>query len=651
MKELKNKDLVIFGGKGGTGKTTCSTASGIHLADQENMTVLTASVDPAGSLGDSLEFDVGNTPKSVPGVEGLFAVELDAEALIENYREEFRGYISQLLERGTYLDSSDISHLLDLPLPGIDEVTAVLKLNDFYRQDRYDAIILDTPPAGHMVNLLNLPGQMLDWLDVLNLIAEKHRYVRSTLVGDYPEDEIESFLRSQKKQLEFTENLLTDGALTGFVPVLESGNLNYRETRQLFQDTDLGDITSSVVYNRAEKSSACRVCSNRHERGKKYLEKLREDFPGFEFVPVNNYPGDVSGVTQLKKVADHLFGDTPDHYFSPDTGTMATLENRSLPRREDDSNFKLDPEGKYLLFGGKGGVGKTTAAVSAGLHLADRVGEDVLVISVDPSGSLDYIFSEEVEARPTPVEVSGSGELHLVESDQEKGLEELKERYRRRIEGSFSSGAGSDGVRVKYDRKILSGIFDLIPPGVSEITALADLIDHLDTEIYDRIILDTAPTGHLVRLLELPEIASGWLSTALNITLKYREVIGSKGLTDEVAATSRKVRRVKEVLFSGDEGPAELIGVTVPEKMAVSETRRLIRDADSFGINRIKILVNKVIRGDLCGKCLEERRNQDARIEDLFELGPEGNTAIAPLLTEEPDNRAELLELSDHFME
>lgn len=646
---FEENELIVFGGKGGTGKTTCAAATGLGLADR-GQEVLVASMDPAHSLGDSLGVEVGDEPEPVDGQSGLHGVELNAEKLIENYKNQHSNYLEELLERGTYLDGSDVSNLLDLPLPGLDEVSAVLELNNYYHQDKYDVLLLDTPPTGHFYNLINLPEQMLQWLDVLDLMAEKHRHIKSSLVGEYPEDEIERFLDSQKEEIKFTDRLLSDGSTTQFVPVLRPNSLSFSETRRLFRNTELEKITSMVFFNRVEQDGNCQVCKGRKDRSKNYLNRFRRDFPELAPVTIRNFPEPVSGLNRLRSVTADIFSEETSGSSDVFGPTSRVKTSRSSIKTDSSPADSLGLKSKYLFFSGKGGVGKSTAAASAGLNMAKKRKERVLILSIDPAGSLNDLFSEEIERRPTTVMPTGKGELHAMETNPEKEIEELKEKYREAIEGGFRSYSRSSGVSLKYDREILSKLFSLIPPGVTEVTALVNLIEQVDRGSYERIIVDTAPTGHLLRFLQLPGIAKSWLSTMLDTSLKYRKIVDSRNITDEIASMLRKVREIQQLFFTSGGSATSLVAVTIPERMASKETNRLRQDAEEAGVQRIHLLINKVLEGELCGSCIKERKAQNRIIGELSKKPINGEVTSVPYLPREPEDEESLLEFSKYFL-
>src|SRR5687767_12270759 len=139
----------FVGGKGGVGKTTCAAALGL-LAVRAGQRTLIVSTDPAPSLGDALQQPLGPLPRKVRGVAGLEAVEVDATAALAAWLEDRRGLLEKIALRGTWLDADDVARLLRLALPGIDEIAGLLQLADFAASGRYEHIVVDTAPTGHL---------------------------------------------------------------------------------------------------------------------------------------------------------------------------------------------------------------------------------------------------------------------------------------------------------------------------------------------------------------------------------------------------------------------------------------------------------------------------------------------------------------------
>ena len=139
--------LLLFGGKGGVGKTTCATATALSLARRwPDSSYLLVSTDPAHSLADSLA--------GSPLPPNLTVTELDAAERLAAFRSAHGAKLEEIAARGTFLDNDDIHRLLDLSLPGLDELMAFLDISGWIEQERYACVIVDTAPWGHTLHLL-----------------------------------------------------------------------------------------------------------------------------------------------------------------------------------------------------------------------------------------------------------------------------------------------------------------------------------------------------------------------------------------------------------------------------------------------------------------------------------------------------------------
>src|SRR5688500_13064235 len=182
----------FVGGKGGVGKTTTAAALAVSLADA-GRAVLVLSVDPAHSLGDALEVELGPEPLRVPGVPRLRGMEIDATREQARFLDSHRGSLLRLLDRGSYLDRDDIGSFVELALPGADELAALFRLMELAAApDSY--VVVDTAPTGHTLRLLDLPRLARGWLAGLEAMEEKHRMVALGLTGAYRPDETAALL-------------------------------------------------------------------------------------------------------------------------------------------------------------------------------------------------------------------------------------------------------------------------------------------------------------------------------------------------------------------------------------------------------------------------------------------------------------------------
>ena len=166
------------------GKTTCAAAHAVARAER-GARVLVVSADPAHSLGDALDLPLRHAPRAVKVRRGtLHASELDAAAALERWLSERRTTIRLIAERGTYLDREDIDRFLDLSLPGVDELVALLEVRRLAASGRYDEVVLDTAPTGHLLRLLQTPRTLRSIAGVLGEMQEKHRVVAESLGGE-----------------------------------------------------------------------------------------------------------------------------------------------------------------------------------------------------------------------------------------------------------------------------------------------------------------------------------------------------------------------------------------------------------------------------------------------------------------------------------
>src|SRR5690349_16313397 len=153
---------------------------------------------------------------------------------------------------------------------------------------------------------------------------------------------------------------------------------------------------------------------------------------------------------------------------------------------------------QIVIFGGKGGVGKTTAAAAFALALARaESNKKLLIFSTDPAHSLSDSFGEEIGRSKTGV--GGAPNLDAMEIDPGEWFDDLKQRYRSWTDELFASLTGSSRMEIKFDREAMRELVELTPPGIDEIAALGAISDVIDEVRYDTIVLDTAPTGHLIR--------------------------------------------------------------------------------------------------------------------------------------------------------
>jgi len=285
-------------------------------------------------------------------------------------------------------------------------------------------------------------------------------------------------------------------------------------------------------------------------------------------------------------------------------GENVSLRSGGAPqptrRAERDAPIAL---GKLLrtltIVGGKGGVGKTTVACALALSVAyDGSGaDDILLVSSDPAPSIGDALGISTPrwAHDGPVALVQIPRLHVWQMDAAAAFHDLRERYRDRIDSLFDSFLGRS-VDVAHDRAIVRDLLALAPPGIDELYALASLGETLAEATYARIILDPAPTGHLLRLLQMPLVALDWSHRLMRLIMKYREVTGITEAAADLVNFSRRTRALDELLH--DETRAGVLLVSLDEPSVRAETTRLGALLRETGIAVIGEVWNRARSGD-----------------------------------------------------
>ncbi len=243
--------LLLFGGKGGVGKTTCATAAALRLsALAPDRSLLLVSTDPAHSVRDSL---AGYVP---PGK--LQVLELDAQQCLAEFRQQNGDMLREIAAAGTFLDDEDINQFLSLSLPGLDELMALFEISSWAETRQYDCIVVDTAPSGHTLRLLAMPELIRRWLGMLEVLLAKRRYMRRVFSRDTGPDRLDMFVTRWKSTLQLTEKLLHDPERTLFVPVAIAEPLSICETVALFQELQSRKMpVSELVVNQLHLDCDC----------------------------------------------------------------------------------------------------------------------------------------------------------------------------------------------------------------------------------------------------------------------------------------------------------------------------------------------------------------------------------------------------------
>uniref|UniRef100_A0A0G4GDI4 ArsA/GET3 Anion-transporting ATPase-like domain-containing protein n=1 Tax=Chromera velia CCMP2878 TaxID=1169474 RepID=A0A0G4GDI4_9ALVE len=310
----------------------------------------------------------------------------------------------------------------------------------------------------------------------------------------------------------------------------------------------------------------------------------------------------------------------------------------------DGSGFSdlLSPKGagqKIVLFGGKGGVGKTTSAAAAAVQLADA-GFRTLVVSTDPAHSLGDALGQDImyakgaaeetgELSAAPVAVSGCANLWALEVDASGAVREFRDALKKIDLNDMAEKLGIDPSTLEsLGLEDLVRLLDSPPPGIDELVGIANVLQlasdtrrnkggKLGDLHFDRIVIDTAPTGHTLRLLAAPTFLDGFLAKVMAVKRRIDSMIQSMQAMMALFSSDPEAARKKPASLSDaislekvdelrqrlvtlqnllhDQGRTEFAVVTIPTRMAMSESSRLVASLQNEGIPVKHMIVNRVL--------------------------------------------------------
>ncbi|MFA5819232.1 MAG: ArsA family ATPase [Bacteroidales bacterium] len=318
---LENNDLklIIFGGKGGVGKTSCAIATALALS--ENFKTLLISTDPAHSISDCLEQQIGFKVTKVKGVDNLSAIEVVADEALSVFKAAHQSELKKLLETSTYLDNEDIDEMLTLSIPGIDEIMSFKTIIDFIEEGGYDKYVVDTAPTGHALRLISSPKLLDGWIKMAARMRWKYRYIITSFSGSYIKDDVDTFLLNLKKTVKRVESILRDNTKCEFIPVCIPEAMAISETDRLLLDlSKSGIISRQIIVNNVMVSDGCDFCRRRKAGQLPYLQEISKTFNNLNKVEVPMFAEEIKGLEALYQLKNFLF---EDHPFN--SSTLSTL--------------------------------------------------------------------------------------------------------------------------------------------------------------------------------------------------------------------------------------------------------------------------------------------------------------------------------------
>lgn len=273
---------------------------------------------------------------------------------------------------------------------------------------------------------------------------------------------------------------------------------------------------------------------------------------------------------------------------------------------------------KLIYMAGKGGVGKSVCSAASGIWTSNQ-GKETLVFSMDPAHSLSDIFDIELGSQPEKIR----DHLYAYEPDLTEEAQNFFGRYRNILTALF----GLFEVEVKP--KDFGSM-----PGVSELIFMDKLHEIYVDRKYDYVVIDSAPTAMVLPLLQLPSITTGFITKVLGMRNRWMGVLDllepgfGNRILSEVRTMRQKAETMRNVLI--DPEKASITVVTIPEKAAVEESRRLIETVESHGVTVSAVVINHVIADCDCRFCSEKKASQSSYIDYLMNRYQKKEIVVLP---------------------
>lgn len=567
--------ITLVVGKGGVGKTTCAVGIAASYAAR-GQRALIVSTDPAAALADVVGSPVGTSDTPVPEHPRLSARQLAASELRREFLARWRDVITEIIDRGTYLERGEVEGLVDAALPGGDEIFAVLALADLIAEgtSRYDRIVVDTAPTGHTVRMLELPETFRALVSMLDLMQEKHRFMVRALTHRYRRDRADEFLDDMRHRIDGLRAALSDGESVAAIVVTRPEAMVLAETER-YRDTlrSLGVHVAMLVVNAASKPARAGAALADPRLASLWIP--RADQP----------PRGVEAITVLLSRATRL---------APRPNGVGVHSTRRSTQSGAHAFEPLELTRPFTIVGGKGGVGKSTVACALAVAAADARRGLVLLVSTDPAPSIADALGE-TGAAWTRVDdehaVDAVPGLVVRQMDAAAAFARLRDEYQDRIDAMFDALVGR-GIDVSQDRAVLRELLALAPPGIDELFALSIIGEALLEQRFESVVIDPAPTGHLLRLLDMPAIALDWTHRLMRLILEYRNVVTLGDTASDLLDFAKRTHAIESLLH--DPARCGLVIVSLDEPIVRNETERLAAAASARGVDVIGLIWNRI---------------------------------------------------------
>jgi len=544
---------MFFSGKGGVGKTTMASATAIHYANEGKKTLI-VTTDPASNLGDVFEQEIGHKITPINGLRNLYAMEIEPDAATREYKERIIGPFREMMPGDVIASLEE-----QFNSPCTTEIASFDRFVDFMETEEYDVIIFDTAPTGHTIRLLELP---VDWS---KHIEESAKGSGQTCLGP-----VQAIQESKNKYDRATE-FLRNPEKTTFVFVMRPEELSLYETvRAMKELMAIGIRSGKIIVNGILPKEVCDIdfFKKKYESQQRIIRETDEIFNGSRRYMLLR-DGEVRGINALKSVGQELFNGGGVSFKAgpeaPSPGTF-TLEEPDIQRL-----WFPQGESKAIFFTGKGGVGKTTISCIAALYLS-RQGFKTLLVTTDPAAHIGQVLDMKVGSQPAKI----ARDLYAVMIDQEEAFKQYKEKILNEAKGKYS-----DDMLAAMEEELNS-------PCTEEMAAFDKFAQFIESRDYDVIVFDTAPTGHTLRLLDLP----------FDYAKQVEMMISTGADTDVKEVTQRRFKEMIRMLR--DKSHTVFSLVLYPESTPITESYRAMLDLKKAGIETQVVIANMVLPEEVC---------------------------------------------------
>mmetsp|Transcript_18860 Transcript_18860/g.32694 ORF Transcript_18860/g.32694 Transcript_18860/m.32694 type:complete len:712 (+) Transcript_18860:71-2206(+) len=631
----KTLKWIFVGGKGGVGKTSTSCSIAYALAKAGHSTLL-ISTDPAHNVSDALGEKVTSTPMQIRSVPNLSAMETEIEKVADRINAaqagsawsdistQQRDQLMSILppEFQNLLNSQQggavslMNQLLDL-LPGIDEAMAFAGLMQKVLKMNYSKIVFDTAPTGHTLRLLSFPKLLQQAVAKLKELHSQFAPLFSSInsmIGGGGANNIQEALTAKLEETSVVVDQVIkqfgDESQTTFVAVAIAEFLSVYETERLVQQLEkIGMHVNNIVLNQllidaieqrseqfkddeqAKHKALLQLCDARLSIQQKYVSQLLELY------------GEDFHITQMPILDDEIRGAEKLRLFSSMLLRGGRLEEpEPLAETPFEPNLKniVEQESlKWIFVGGKGGVGKTTTSCSLSVALHDALASTqgkVLIVSTDPAHNLSDAFGERISVGGTPTQLRSFERLYALEIESSLAASKL-------LAEIFPAEMFSPDTVEQLASSV---------PGIDEAIGFAHMLQLVNDMNFAKVVFDTAPTGHTLRLLHFPGLLEKGLLKLEELKTVFEPMAGmlggmglggqdSNGMRQGLDGMSDKIKELKAVVDAvakqlSDPDRCTFIAVSIAELLSVYETERLVQQLAELDLDIRNVVVNQIMR-------------------------------------------------------